>query len=182
MYYGLSENYKYFADKVNLFVALGPVTKVAYEESNFIGFASKFYNELDDAFSLFGIHELLGANWFTSTAASLFCNHIPKFCELIEHMTVSHDIAADDQERFKVYIDHEPNGTSTQSIMLYAQNMREDRFQVWAPDYNNWFGIGQHRHTDLIPLDTIGTEIPIAMFVGKADTLADAVDAEWTRE
>jgi len=74
---------------------------------------------------------------------------------------------------------HEPNGSSAQSIMLYAQNMREDRFQVFGPDYNKV--IGSKKTTDLIPLENI-TEVPVAMFVGKADKLADPEDAAWARK
>lgn len=53
---------------------------------------------------------------------------------------------------------------------------------MWAPDYNTFAHIGQHRNTDLIPIDQINTQVPIAMFVGKDDTLATPTDAEWTRD
>ena len=41
--------------------------------------------------------------------------------------------------------------------------------------------IGNKRTTELIPIDTI-SNVPIAMFVGNIDTLADKTDAEWTRD
>lgn len=64
-------------------------------------------------------------------------------------------------------MDHFPAGTPTQCILLYGQNIREDRFQVWADDYVTWFGIGQHRQTDLIPLENIAAgNVPVAMIVG----------------
>lgn len=51
---------------------------------------------------------------------------------------------------------------------------------MWAPDYNKYLDIGQHRKTDLIPIEDI--KIPIAMFEGKADKLADPIDAKWTAD
>ena len=74
---------------------------------------------------------------------------------------------------------HEPNGTSVKSILHYAQNLKEDRFQVYSDDYNDI--LFPHRQTDLIPIENI-TEVPVAMFTGTYDTLADLTDARWTRD
>ena len=76
---------------------------------------------------------------------------------------------------------HEPNGTSVKSILHYAQNMREDRFQVFSDDYTDVFKRHEKRTTDLIPLENI-TEVPVAIFAGIEDILADTTDAEWTRD
>ena len=77
-------------------------------------------------------------------------------------------------------MDHEPNGSSTKALLHYAQNIKESRFQIWAPDYHTFLDIGNKRQTDLIPLNHI-TSVPIAMFVGNVDTLADPQDAAWTK-
>ena len=127
---------------------------------------------------MLGIHELLGANWFTSGASSLFCTHIPELCELIAELFVTHNPDLDDSDRFAVYMGHEPNGSSVKSILHYAQNLKEDRFQIWSDDYT---GIFTHRTTDLIPLENI-TGVPVAMFTGTEDILADLTDSRWTRD
>ena len=59
--------------------------------------------------------------------------------------------------------------------------MREDRFQVWADDYTDIFHRKEKRTTDLIPIETI-TEVPVALFAGTSDILADTTDAEWIRD
>ena len=41
--------------------------------------------------------------------------------------------------------------------------------------------LGNIRKTDHIPIEKI-TQVPIAMFVGDSDILADQEDAEWTRD
>lgn len=64
--------------------------------------------------------------------------------------------------------------------MLFAQNMRMDRFQEWCPDFNDPFAIGdKHRTSDLINLQNI-TKVPVALIVAHEDTVATPVDAQWT--
>merc|ERR1711964_48971 len=121
---------------------------------------------MGDTVDTLGIYEILGKNWITSGACNLFCNNIPGICELIERLIASSNPKTDDLDRFEVMMDHEPNGSSAQSILMYAQGIEEDRFQVWAPDYNKV--IHPVRQTDLIPIETI-KDVPIAMFVGKDD-------------
>ena len=120
MFSALSENSAYFADKEPLFVALGPVTQISHTQAGIFKFAADFYDELADTCSLLGIHELLGANWFTTTVSSLFCSNIPILCELIAELFVNKHPELDDNTRFAVYMGHEPNGSSVKSILHYA--------------------------------------------------------------
>ena len=75
-------------------------------------------------------------------------------------------------------MNHEPNGCGVKALMHYTQNLKEARFQVWAPDYHTFLDIGNKRTTDLIPISGISS-VPIAMFVGNVDKLADPTDAMW---
>lgn len=77
MFYALAEEEETYADKVSLFVALAPVTKIAHNTDPLLSFIILFYNDIARAADLFGIHELLGKNWITSTACTLFCKNIP---------------------------------------------------------------------------------------------------------
>ena len=132
-----------------------------------------------DTASLLGIHELLGANWFTSGISTLFCTHLAVACEAIARLFINNNPELDDNDRFAVYMGHEPNGASVKAILHYAQNMREDRFQIFSDDYTDI--IGRKRQTDLIPLENI-TTVPVAMFTGLHDILADLTDSRWTRD
>ena len=76
---------------------------------------------------------------------------------------------------------HEPNGASVKAILHYAQNLREDRFQVFSDDYQDWFDKHEKRTTNLFPIENI-TEVPVAMFTGNEDILADLTDSRWTRD
>jgi hypothetical protein len=69
MFVGLAEmEESYFADKMSLFVALGPVAKIPNTQVGLLTFIVNFYDVIADTADLFGIHEFLGAGWFTSEA------------------------------------------------------------------------------------------------------------------
>ena len=108
----------------------------------------------------------------------LFCTHIDTLCKLVESFFVTNETDLDDDARFKVYMGHEPNGASTKAMLHYAQNMNEDRFQVWSDSYGDL--IHPKRQTDLIPIEDI--DIPVAIFAGTHDTIADQTDAHWIRD
>ena len=76
---------------------------------------------------------------------------------------------------------HEPNGASIKAILHYAQNLKEDRFQIFADDYEDFFNRHEKRTTTQYPLENI-TEVPVAIFTGLFDPLADLTDARWTRD
>ena len=130
---------------------------------------------------MLGIHELFGANWLTDAAMNIVCTNIPQFCELIEKFFASKETDLDDNDRFAVYMGHEPNGASVKALLHYAQNMREDRFQIWSEDYTDFFNRHEKRTTDLIPLENIST-VPIAIFTGTEDPLADLTDSRWIKD
>lgn len=60
MFYALSEDLEYFKKKLNIFVALGPVTKISHTQSDLLVYAAKFYDLFYDAVYYTGIDELLG--------------------------------------------------------------------------------------------------------------------------
>ena len=68
--------------------------------------------------------------------------------------------------------------------------MREDRFQVYSETYNSdlanewwqqWFLSDKKTHTKLVPLENI-KNVPVAIFYGESDLLADPKDSSWARD
>jgi len=59
MFYALSEMQDYFAERVSVFVALGPVTKIPHTLIKLMKFgADHFYDLLADAATLFKVYSL----------------------------------------------------------------------------------------------------------------------------
>jgi hypothetical protein len=59
-----------------------------------------FYDEIVFQADLLGIHAVFQKNFITSTATRLFCTALTFLCEAVEHLLISHDIKADDKDRF----------------------------------------------------------------------------------
>jgi pimeloyl-ACP methyl ester carboxylesterase len=77
MFVGLIDLEDYFKDKISVFIALAPVTMIPNTETKIFTFAAQFYDELDDAAKLFGIHSILNKTWYTTDAVLLFCKAVP---------------------------------------------------------------------------------------------------------
>ncbi|MFN9907077.1 MAG: hypothetical protein ACK56F_13320 [bacterium] len=78
------------------------------------------YDALDNWTKLYDIHEVMPRDWKYAPFWRMYCTAFMRICELIEYEFISHNPLADDPDRFNVYIDHEPNGTSMQSVMMFA--------------------------------------------------------------
>jgi lysosomal acid lipase/cholesteryl ester hydrolase len=177
-FYGSSEFPEYYDSKVNLFVGLGPVTKITGDSGYMYNIAYN-YDAFDNFLNLYGYWEIMPYNWKYGGFWRMYCTIWEWVCEIIEYNFISHNPLADDPDRFKVYVNHEPNGASAQSLLLFAQNMRMNRFQKWCPDFNDPFAIGdKHRLSDEIPLGNI--IVPTALVVAHEDTVATPWDAQWT--
>lgn len=111
MFYGMSEYEDYYASKVNLFVGLGPVTKITGDSGYMYNIAQN-YDYIDNYINLYGYWEIMPRDWKYAPFWRMYCTIYEVICEVIEYQFISHNPLADDPDRFKVYIDHEPNGTS----------------------------------------------------------------------
>lgn len=61
------------------------------------------------------------------------------------------------------------------SVIHFAQNMNQDRFQDFSEDFSKTQEMRE------IPLKNIH-KIPILLITGKYDKFANLVDAKWTRD
>jgi hypothetical protein len=128
MFYGLANFEAYYKTRLSVFIALAPVTMLPNTNTELFRLASDLYDEIDDFFDFWNIHSVLNMTWYNSATAKLFCNSFPPLCLALEALFVSSDPEYDDQDRFQVYIDHEPNGSSTKALLHYTQNLKEARF------------------------------------------------------
>lgn len=73
MFYALATDEPTYAEKVSLYVALAPVTKISHNKDPLLNFAVLWYDDIYRAANLFGIHGILKNNFITSGAMKLFC-------------------------------------------------------------------------------------------------------------
>ena len=181
MFSALTRINDYMASKISLFVALGPVTKIPNQSITPVTYATEHYDLVDDAAWTFGVHSIgSDSSWLSQESTKLFCKAVPGFCWNWSDGWTNLDPTTDDKDRVKVAGGHGGNQSPIKSVLHYAQNIVEDRFQEYADDYHKWFHHDK-RTTDKFDLTTI-KNVPIAIFAGKSDTLANTTDAKWIVE
>ena len=74
MFLGASLDPDYFSKKVNLFVALGPATKMSNVKVDAFKDAAKIWRELEYLTTRFHAYNLFNFNWLEETATTLLCN------------------------------------------------------------------------------------------------------------
>jgi len=131
MFYGLAKNEDYFADKVSVFLAFGPVLRLTHCQSELLFFIANHDALILDTLELFGIYDMFPANWFDTTFMKLACGIIPELCEFGVYLLCDEDVSLDDATRLNVYMDHFPSGSSLKSLDHYAQIIQAEEFQEY---------------------------------------------------
>jgi len=151
----------YFEQKINGFIALGPVTNIKNVNQSFLNLLVDF--KLDKVFSNLGIYELLRNSDSLNKLEKTLCTLITSICQGLLKLIADYDIKDDDLDRFIVFIAHFPSGSSTRSFLHFAQSIRYDNFASFE---------------DMVPYDfsKASKKIPIALLVGKDDRLATVTD------
>jgi len=174
----LSRNESKYANKVSIFVALGPVLKMEYQSSPLLAFIAQNYSLVAGTFSTLGIYEV-PANFLANTAFKVFCGIVPKACSLVNTLLFTSDTSVDDTDRYAVYMGHFPSGASIKCLLHFAQLTNSRKFQRYDFGAKNLAVYGQSE-APLFDLKNI-KKVPIAMFIGTQDQLADPQDGEWAQ-
>lgn len=80
MFYALAHNEAYFSEKISVFVALAPVTKISHSKTPFFDWIAMFYDEFEDSIKALGIHYLLTKTWLTTETGKMLCETLEKPC------------------------------------------------------------------------------------------------------
>ena len=75
MFYALSAHPSYWESKLNLFVALAPITRMKDTTSAFFKYGSKIIGPIEDAADFAHVWEILGST--SSVATKVVCGLIP---------------------------------------------------------------------------------------------------------
>lgn len=175
MYWALSHNEDFFADKVSLFVALGPVMRLSHSKSSLINIFAQADTLIVDTCDLLGIYEFFPANWLTTGAMRLLCGTIPTLCELGIYLIADEDMSLNDDSRVQVYMGHFPSGTSLRTLDHYGQTIKGGEMRRYDFGKTKNQQIYGQAAPPIIDLTNI-KKVPIAMFVGTKDELADVDD------
>lgn len=176
VFYGLSSMSRAVAPRINMFIALAPVFAVKHTTSRFIHDLVRF--DTHDLFDTLHYHDFLPS---TGTAGSTVCTLCRACCEDIIAAIAgpgTHNASRFNSSLWPVYAGHFPAGTSSRVIAHYCQLVHSDPLPSMY-DFGTAAKNRLHYGSDRPPVYNISafpTTLPVALFSGGNDDLADPVD------
>ncbi len=180
MFYALTHNEEFFAQRVSVFIALGPVMQLTHCKSSLINFFADFRSLIVTTASTLGFYEFFPAGYLTNGAMRLICGTIPQLCNFGLYLLTDEDPSVNDPDRTPVYLGHFPSGTSLRALDHYGQILSSKKFQ--RMDYGSTknkqvYGQSTAPEIDLTKI----SKVPIGLFVGNSDQLATVADNRWAK-
>jgi len=163
------------AKKFKAFYAMGPVSTVRYMESP-IKYLSALTPEVRFLFKIFGIHDFLPSNEIIRWLAEFVCRpeDLDTLCSDIIFIIDGFDKKNLNKTRVPVYLSHTPAGTSVRNMVHYAQMYLSGKFQAY--DYGERENLIKYKQKTPPVYNASAFEIPVALYWGGNDWLADPMD------
>lgn len=178
MFLAASLNPDYFNSKVNLFVALGPVTSLVNIEVPALRALSKEWREVEYTALKLGVYDLMNFGSLEESAVQIFCDTIDVVCDDLIRYVADADTSVDEMDRYDVFLKDFPAGNGYGNLVYYAQSIQNT--EDWLRyDY----GIIKNMEVygtaipPAVPLDQLS--LPTGLFIGSYDKLATVADNEW---
>jgi len=178
MFYALAKQEDYLKDKINLFVAMAPVLRLGNTSSKSLKGLANYKFTLGNTLKTFGIYEVMGVKWLS--LVDKICGRMEAFCDMT-HDFAEGDSKYNDAERADVSQGHFPHPASWKQLAHYAQSVDSGLFREF--DYEEEKNMKKYGQASPPEID-VGkiSHVPIAMFVGKQDPLANPTDTQWARD
>jgi len=165
--------------KLSTFIGFGPVVSVAHEQNAVMRILADL--DLDVFISYFGIDDFMPdinkeKDPLLYFLFVVFCTDCSACCANVIELICGRHNGAFNDSRMPVVVTHEPGGTSVQNIQHWAQAIRTGGFEMF--DYGQQ-GNMKHYNQSTPPkydLSRIPASLPMAMYSGSADLLADPTD------
>ncbi len=162
LFAALTLNNDYFSQRLNSFLAFGPVTNLKNLQSLFLrGLAISKFDILLSNLKLW--NEFLPNSVAFNKFKDYACFYASIVCTNILNMISDKSTVLDDMSRFLVFNSHFPSGSSLKSVHHFADSIRYGRFSQLDE---------QRTPYDLTKINNI----PIFLFVGELDLLATVED------
>ncbi|XP_058044755.1 lipase member M-like [Ahaetulla prasina] len=162
------------AQKIKVFFALGPVTRLKYAKSPIL----KLTN-LPERFlwTLFGKREFLPQKWLARKALATFCSWRPftSVCGNIFFHLGGDSRRNIDMSRINIYAARTPAGTSVQTILHWSQIFRCGLFKAfdWGDERKNKI---KHKQPTPPLYNVNDMTVPTVVWTGRKDLLSDPKD------
>ena len=116
--------------------------------------------------------------WFKSDIGVIFCATYPLICNDFIGQMCDADPSLDNYDRYDVMVGHDPSGTSVMNMEHWKQAFDWGIFQAF--DYKSAAANNAHYGQPTPPKwDLKRIRIPVHLFAGSSDELADPTDVEY---
>mmetsp|Transcript_10825 Transcript_10825/g.18131 ORF Transcript_10825/g.18131 Transcript_10825/m.18131 type:complete len:183 (+) Transcript_10825:97-645(+) len=179
MFSALAQNQHDLKSKVNLFVALSPVTNISHTTSGFLKDLSNKVDKFQWWADFLGIHEIFGADWVL--VSKIFCLRFSDFCNSDFYQAMqTRDYELKDPNSVSYFDRLIANSASYKQFIHYGQIIDRDRFQEY--DYKNEdkkLNLLHHGSNNIpeIRVEDI-QDVPILLLGGTQDDIATKEDVE----
>ncbi|XP_019636346.1 PREDICTED: gastric triacylglycerol lipase-like [Branchiostoma belcheri] len=163
------------ARKVKTFFALAPVAYLGNMVSP-LRLLSNFLEPIELIYALLGKGEFMPTSEFIRFLGQEFCDKpvLDVFCENILFLIAGFNYGNMNVTRIPVYVSHSPAGTSVQNMVHFAQLYQSGKFQMF--DYGPQGNMLKYNQTTAPEYNATNVKLPVAMFSGGHDSLADPKD------
>lgn len=167
----------FYTEKVNLFVALAPVASTHNIEVPSLQKSAKYWRLIQFAAERLGVYNIFGVNWWEDEAMLVFCGLFEGLCEEILSAVADANPEVDNMDRLGAFLSNFPAGSSFQDLCMFAQNVVHDDFRQFNYGEIDNLSIYNRVEPPRVPLGKFN--LPVALFQGDTDRLADELDVEW---
>ncbi|KAK7002848.1 gastric triacylglycerol lipase-like isoform X1 [Biomphalaria glabrata] len=165
------------ASHIKHLIAMAPVAQVWNTESP-IRKLAPLAKEIEIFFKVLGTGDLNISPTIMKLLAGTLCDKWSVLCENVLFVLGGYDYSSLNKTRVPVYIAHNPGGTSVRDILHWAQAINSKNFQHY--DYGSAQENMIHYGQPTPPLyDPKKVKVPVAIFRGDQDWLADPTDVKW---
>lgn len=164
-------------DKLDIFIACAPIVNLANTQEDILVKTSQNWRLVQFNVQLLNIWEIRDPT--LEKNLRVFCSIFSSLCDSISAWFHIKSPYTDDAA-WALQNSVPQSGASSKQILHYSQIITQGVFRQY--DYGNDNDNVSHYGSKIIPLirlTKIGTEVPIALLVGKQDTLADETDVNW---
>lgn len=180
MFFVMSSERPEHRDRIRAMFAMAPIARVDHMLSP-LYLIAPFVDEIEWLLMFFGLDEFLPSDLGIGLIASLFC--IPggwgtAICNNVIFLLAGYDEAQMDDELLPYILGHTPAGTSTRTIVHYAQLINAGQFQHY--DYGpagNMEHYGQENPPEYNVAETVTS--PIFTYWSDNDWLGQPEDVAW---
>lgn len=172
---------EYVNSKIKVFIALAPVVYLSNANSRILKFLGHDSILIKTA-ELWGVDEWLpGACSKTSVQSEfeyLICKLDVNLCDIFISLIADYNPKYDNQKQFPIFVEHNPSGSSLQSVLHYRQLFVSDKYHPIFRKYDYGKKENTKKYGQAIPpdYDLNKIRIPIRGYIGTDDELGDPTD------